>query len=215
MQIPKNHYIVKVEKPYEDTVKVNGEEIFIDVSYEPLKFARQFGIVYETPNWLPKGLDFDIKKGDKIYFHHLITANQSSMTIDKKFKSQHSSIDLISDNKIDWIDGEDNLYKVHWEHIYARVRGGKLKMMHHWNFVEQKKESEEDMKTSSGIFLKSEAEDITLHGYLIYMNEWMKDQGMKKGDEIVFSEDSEYDMKIEGKKLMRMRNFDILAKVDD
>ena len=95
-----------------------------------------------------------------------------------------------------------------------RVRDGKLKMTHHWNFVEQKKESENDMKTSSGIFLKSEAEDITLHGYIRYMNDWMRDQGMKEGDEVVFSEDSEYDMKIEGKKLMRMRNFDILAKVD-
>jgi len=30
----------------------------------------------------------------------------------------------------------------------------------------------------------------------------------------VFSENSEYNMKIEGKTLMRMRNADILAKVE-
>lgn len=214
MQIPKNHFIVKVEKPYEDTVKVNGKDIHINVSYDPLRFARQFGVVYQVPGWLPKGLNFDVKRGDKIYFHHLITSNQGTLTVNKQYKKQHSSVDLISDNKINWIEGEENLYQVHWEHIYARVRGGNLKMLHHWNFVEQKTESEDDMKTESGIFLKSEAEDITLHGYIRHMNDWMKEQGMKEGDEVVFSEDSEYDMQIEGKKLLRMRNQDILAKLD-
>ena len=38
---------------------------------------------------------------------------------------------------------------------------------------------------------------------------------MKKGDEVVFSVNSEYDMKIEGDVLLRMRNQDILAKVED
>ena len=215
MQIPKNHFIVKVERPYEDVVEVNGKDIFIDVSFDPLRYARQFGIVYQVPGWLPRGLDFDVKKGDKIYFHHLITSNQGNLTVNKQYQKQHSSIDLISDNKIEWIEGEKNIYQVHWEHIYARVRDGELKMLHHWNFVEQKKESEDDMKTDSGIFLKSEPEDITLHGYIKYMNDWMSEQGLKKGDEIVFSENSEYDMQIEGKKLLRMRNVDILAKVDD
>ena len=27
MQIPKNHFIVKVERPYEDVVEVNGKDI--------------------------------------------------------------------------------------------------------------------------------------------------------------------------------------------
>jgi len=214
MNIPKNHFIVEVEKPYEDTININGKEMFINVTYDPLKLARQYGVVKHAPNWLPEGLEFDVKEGDKIYFHHLITGNQASMTIDRKVKSQHSSIDLVSDNKINWIEGEENLYKVHWEHIYARVRDGELKMVHHWNFIEQKIEAEEDVKTNSGIYIKSTQDDITLYGYIRHMNSWLKDQGMKEGDEIVFSENSEYEMKIEGKKLLRMRNEDVLAKVD-
>jgi co-chaperonin GroES (HSP10) len=46
------------------------------------------------------------------------------------------------------------------------------------------------------------------------MNDEMKKMGLKKGDEVIFSKNSEYDMKIEGDKLLRMRNFDILAKVE-
>ena len=113
-------------------------------------------------------------------------------------------------NHLTWIDKE-NIYKVHWKQMYARVRGGKLKMLHHWNFVEQKKESEDSIKTKSGIFTKPEVEDITLHGNILHMNGWLKEQGVNIGDEVIFSENSEYEMTIEGKKMLRMRNEDILA----
>ena len=93
------------------------------------------------------------------------------------------------------------------------VRNGKLKMLHYWNFVEQKKESEDDIKTDSGIYFKPDVEEITLRGYVRNMNPWLKEQGIKEGDEVFFSTNSEYEMKIEGKKLLRMRNQDILAKI--
>ena len=63
--------------------------------------------------------------------------------------------------------------------------------------------------------LPGEVEDITLHGYIRHMSDWMKKQGVKIGDEVVFSENSEYDMDIDGKKLLRMRNADILALVEN
>lgn len=85
LKIPKNFFIVEVEKPYEDTVKFNGMEFKINITYEPLKHARQYGIVYKVPEWLPEGLDFDVKVGDKVYFHHLITANTGNLNISKKF----------------------------------------------------------------------------------------------------------------------------------
>tara|TARA_R100000808_G_scaffold24414_1_gene56188 strand:- start:352 stop:1002 length:651 start_codon:yes stop_codon:yes gene_type:complete len=209
MKIPKNYFLVQVEKPYDDTIEFNGREITLDIKFDPYKFARQYGIVYENPGWLPEGLEFDVKKGDKIYFHHLVTGAKPGVTIDKKFEDesgqQHKSANLV-----EWADDE-NVYKVHWQQIYARVRDGELKMLHHWNFVKQKTESEDSIKTKSGIFMKPEVEDITLHGNIVYMNDWLKDQGVKIGDEVIFSENSEYDMKIEGEKLLRMRNEDILA----
>lgn len=39
----------------------------------------------------------------------------------------------------------------------------------------------------------------------------MKDQGVKEGDRVTWSENSEYDMDIDGQKLLRMRNIDVLA----
>ena len=133
--------------------------------------------------------------------------------MDQKFENE-SNQDFKSLNLVTWVD-EENVYKVHWQQIYARVRKGKLKMLHHWNFVKQVTEDEESIKTKSGIFIKPEVDDITLHGVIVYMNDWLKKQGVKIGDEVVFSENSEYDMTIENKKLLRMRNEDILALVNN
>ena len=117
------------------------------------------------------------------------------------------------ENRVKFHDDE-KVFSIHWTYMYARVRKGKLKMLHQWNFVKQKVEDESNYISDSGIYLKPEAEDVELHGYVEYMNDDLKKLGVKKGDEVVFSENSEYDMIIEGEKLLRMRNFDILAKVE-
>jgi co-chaperonin GroES (HSP10) len=188
-------------------------EFKINITYEPLKHARQYGIVYKVPEWLPEGLDFDVKVGDKVYFHHLITANTGNLNISKKF-GEASWKDYESEHLFT-LEEKENLYKVHWDHIYARVRKGKIKMLNHWNFIEQRRESEDDIKTKSGIYFKPDVEDVTLRGYVRNMNPWLKAQGIKEGDEVLFSTNSEYEMKIEGEKLLRMRNVDILAKVEN
>jgi|TARA_R100000329_G_scaffold142677_1_gene126247 co-chaperonin GroES (HSP10) len=192
MRPVKDYFFVKVEKTQEDTIILNGRELFLDTSYDELRHARQYGTVIALPVSLPKGLSLDIKEGDKVYCHHFLTSEENEV----KFHEQ------------------DKVFSVHWSHIYATVRDDKIRMIHHWNFVRQKIEDESNYITDSGIYIKPEAEDIELHGYIEHMNEEMKNMGVKKGDEVVFSKNSEYDMVIEGEKLLRMRNFDILAKVE-
>lgn len=188
----KDYFFVKVEKTTEDTVDINGTELIIDTSYDPMKLARQHGVVVETPTAFSKGVKLDVKEGDIVYCHHFLVEKENEV----KFYEQ------------------DLVYKIHWSDVYCRERNGKLKMLHYWNFVEQKMENEEDFKTESGLITKPYMEEVKLHGYIRYMNDWMKKQGIKEGDEVIFSENSEYDMNIMGKKLMRMRNFDILAKIE-
>tara|TARA_A100000172_G_scaffold77977_1_gene62987 strand:+ start:125 stop:703 length:579 start_codon:yes stop_codon:yes gene_type:complete len=188
----RDYYFIKVEKIHEDTIIVNGKELFMDTSFDELKHARQYGTVVALPVGLPKGLKLDVKVGDKVYCHHFLTSEE---------------------NRVKFHDDE-KIFSIHWTYMYARVRKGKLKMLHQWNFVKQKVEDESNYVSNSGIYLKPEAEDIELHGYVEYMNKDLKKLGVKKGDEVVFSENSEYDMIIEGEKLLRMRNFDILAKVE-
>ena len=188
----KDYFFVKVEKKTEDTTSVGDTELVIDTSFDPLFLARQHGVVVETPGALPNGINFDIKKGDIVYCHHFLTQEENEV----KFYEQ------------------ELVYKIHWNDIYCRSRNGKLKMLHYWNFVEQRMEDEKDFKTESGLITKPYMEEVKLHGYIRHMSDWSKKQGLKEGDEVIFSENSEYDMDIMGKKLMRMRNFDILAKIE-
>ena len=188
----KDHFFIKVDKKTEDTTIIGNTELVIDTSYDPLKLARQHGVVVETPRSLPEGVNLDIKKRDTVYCHHLLTQDENEI----KFYEQ------------------ELVYKIHWNDIYCRSRNGKLKMLYHWNLVEQKMEDEKDFTTESGIVIKPHMEEIELHGYIRHMNKGMKELGVKEGDEVVFSENSEYSMNIMGEKLMRMRNFDILAKIE-
>ena len=188
----KDYFFVKVEKKTEDTTSIGDTELVIDTSFDPLVLARQYGVVVETPGALTHGIDLDIKKGDIVYCHHFLTQDENEV----KFYEQ------------------DLVYKIFWSDVYCRVRNGKLKMLHYWNFVEQKMEDEKDFTTESGILTKPHMEQIEFRGYIRHMNKGMKELGVKEGDEVVFSENSEYDMNIMGEKLMRMRNFDILAKIE-
>ena len=99
MRIPKNYFFVKVEKPYEDTVSIGDTKLILNTTFNPLQLARQHGEVYIAPDWLPKGLDFDVKKGDKVYFHHLITSNTASAGT-----KNITNDDYKSEHLIDWIE---------------------------------------------------------------------------------------------------------------
>ena len=45
MKIPNNYFLVQVEKAYDDTIEFNGREIFLDIKFDPYRFARQYGVV--------------------------------------------------------------------------------------------------------------------------------------------------------------------------
>ena len=51
-------------------------------------------------------------------------------------------------------------------------------------------------------------------GKVKYVNSKSIDDGFKPGDMVMFIKDADYEMEVEGEKLFRMRNQDILAKVN-
>jgi len=184
MKLIKDQFWIKVEKPENDTLKCGDLELVLNTTYNPMYHARRYGIVYVAPE--STSVEFDVKKGDKVWFHHFVIGEN---------------------NEIKYIDEED-IYVAQINQIYARERDGEIKSLHHWNFIEQIKESEEDIKTASGIYLKPEVEDILERGIVRLASDTL---GAKVGDKVIFSKNSEYDMDINGEELMRMRDVDILA----
>jgi co-chaperonin GroES (HSP10) len=184
MQPLSNRIWIEVETTHNNKVMFGDTEIYLDTSFEHEFRARQYGTVYAVSKSIK-----DIKKGDKIYFHHFV---------------------IKKENKVNFVENK-MVFQTIKPFVYAIVRDGKLKMLDNWVFVEQVKEDEEDCKTESGIWFKANPEDVVLHGVLKHSNKELEEQGAKINDRIIFSKDSEYIMDIEGEDLMRMRNEDVLA----
>ncbi len=192
MKLIKDRFLVKVDKLEEDTVNINGVDVYFDSSYDPMNHTRQYGEVVVIPENLTSD-SMDVKVGDRIYFHHFISDKKNKITEDE--------------------DG-NNILQVDAGQVYCAVRDGEIIMQNFWCFVEPKKEPEENYKTESGIYIKTYIEAEELRGYLRHANNEIIDYGAKLDDEIIFSENSEYQMTVEGKELLRMRNIDILAVVE-
>lgn len=186
MRPTKDIYWIKVEKETEDTIKLNGVEIFRDTSYDPMKLARQHGVVYKTP--IVDSTGFDIKEGDRVWFHHFVATEN---------------------NIVEYAD-EDGVYQATASQVFLVKRGEDYIPLGHWNFVEQ--EVKEIETTESGLMLSHLEGDMELHGTVVIGN---KELGTKEGSRVLFSKNSEYDMDIDGRSLLRMRNFDILATYEE
>ena len=69
----KDIYWIEVEKETEDTIMLNGVELYRDTSYDPMRLARQYGTVYRTPMQDTKGTG--IQEGDKVWFHRFVATD--------------------------------------------------------------------------------------------------------------------------------------------
>ena len=102
--------------------------------------------------------------------------------------------------------GGENIYKVNYEQIYCYVRDGKITMTMDYVFVEPIQLEDKIGR----IYIESK--ESVKRGKVKHTNQFSKEDGFKNGDEILFIKNANYDMVIEGERLFRMRNSEILAK---
>ena len=192
-----NNVYISLEKESEDEVQFkDGTTIKINTTYDVYGYARQFGIARHMNSSVTE--KYGIRPGDKVYFHHFIPKSKTMQDYD------------VSNGEM--IDGE-NLYRAHIDDsyvtIYAYVRDGEVFPINHWVFVEPI--MKDIPKSSSGIYLGTAPEEEKNMGRLVHINDDAREIGMSVGDKVMFTKDSEYPITVEGKKLYRMRNDDIMA----
>ena len=186
--------IIKRKKNTKDEITVGDKKIYIDTSWYELDHMIQYGIVRYIPKFVHKNFNttMELEKGDKVYCHHFIADEKNIIEI-----------------------YDEKLSRMNYGMLYARVRDGKVHMLADWVLVEIVKDKEEELKTDSGIWLKTQEEKKEQIGKIKYVNSKSIDDGFKPGDTVMFIKDADYEMEVEGEKLYRMRNQDILAKVDE
>lgn len=203
--IPRDYLLVKVDKQYENEVEVAGNKLQLDTSFDPNWHVRIYGEIVQLPKCVTLydkqgnvkdeagiGTLHDVQVGDKVYFH---------------FHTVHE------ENRIKYLT-EQNIYKLHHKQMFCVVRDGRIIMCNDRVLVQPKMESWDDIKSASGLILKSEPEPIPLVGVIKHIGKPAPgyQAELQAGDEIYFSRDSEFKNKIEDEEYYVMSQSDIVGK---
>lgn len=186
-----NFFIVEVEKKAKDTLKMSsGVELYIDPKFNEFEHRTQSGKVIAAPFKYEHG----VKKGDELYFHHLVVMNDGQP-----------------------LTGYDNHYLVAFDPkqcinsqaiAYKSAETGEIHPLSTWVLVEQIQE-DRDEKSDVIELVELKKKAIT-KGRIVYENQVTEDLGVKKGDVVAFKENMDYDIEVDGKAYGRVRSVDLM-----
>lgn len=187
---PTRVFWLSTEKPVNDTFKIGDQELYLDTTYEPEWHVNQEAYVHEVP-LIPEFPKHKIEKGEKAIVHHNIP------TFDQR--------------QVTYADGK-NIFWAHQTEIFCTIsEDGEIKMQEPWILVKPKNKP----KSSSVIITLDEEGEWERHGELVHLNDSSYEMGMKEGDHIYYSKNSDYRIEVEGETYFRMRNDDVELIFDE
>ena len=178
MRSPYNFIVTPLKNKRYDNTKEIGEIDFItSVSQEDHITSNRFGKVVALP------IDYEgpVKEGDILLVHHNV------------FKLYY---DMYGREKSGRSFLKDNLFLIDNEQFFLYKQNGQWKAHGKYCFIKPAELEE------SYIFKGGNEEPLI--GIVKYINKELEVLGVKQGDKISFTPDSEYEFTVEGEKLYRM-----------
>lgn len=187
-----NYLIVSLDKAYNNEAQIStGDSVIINSTIESADYVNRVATVVAAP-------DFTIlQEGDKVIVHHNI------------FRLRNDVNGNVAPSNYFM---EDNKYIVPLTEVFMYDRGEGWIPITPFCFVEPiTKEQKQgfDLSLAESTY-KGRLERL---GIMKYPNEELLTQGVKKGDKIMFSEDSEYEFVIDDVLYYKMSTKDILMKL--
>lgn len=187
MKSPYKFIVSPIGDNYINSKKVDGGELITNTSLESHKHVNREAEVVSVPIYY-KG---DIKPGDKVIVHH----NVFRIYYDMKGR-QTKSPEFF----------RDGLYLVDIERIFLYNQNGEWKSNLHYCFVSPVDNFQDDV-------LYDVEKEQKHTGILVYPSKRQVDEnGLYSGQLIGFTKNSEYEFNIDGKKLYRMHDRDVILK---
>jgi co-chaperonin GroES (HSP10) len=184
------HYVVKVNRSKENTLKVGDTELFLDTRFNEYEHITQEGVVVAVPEKHNCIID-DLRIDDLVYFHHFTCLDENDVSAD--------------------FGGEKEYYRCEPINIYARKRGDDLKSFHDIVLCDFIEESEDNIKTKSGIYLKPAADKAFRKAIVTHCP---KEYDFV-GKQIYYQYNHDYEMTIDGKRKYRMYVKSVLAIISE
>lgn len=173
-------------KRYDNTKKIGGIDFIVSTSEEDHKFSNRFAEVVELP------LDYNgpIKKGDTLLVHHNV------------FKFYN---DVRGRQKSGKSFFKDDLFFIEPDQFFMYKHDSKWNAYDKYCFVKPIPTTES--------YIKKPFSEEPLMGQMKYPNEYLLAKGVKAGDMVCFSPDSEYEFTVDDEKLYRMYDHQITIKL--
>ena len=207
-QSPANTVIVRVDSTLEDTVEYGSMKLHIDPLFNPTEHAKIYGTVIAVPEGKCKnenGLEIEkeIKVGDKIYFHYLVTNNETNCIY-------------------------GNYYKVPYYWVFCAVRDSRIIPFGAWTLCEEMVEQEDEFNQIEVLSQKVNA-TVSASGLVTSLHKVSSIRVAKLnfigkplvgenaleincGDKVILAKNAHFKNKIEGKYYYTVRQEDILGK---
>lgn len=187
-----NGVIVHVPETYETTITApGGTKFYVNNTIDDMTYVVRHGEVVTSS-------DPRIKPGDIAYFHHNMVKRRSVEYVDGKVGSSNELF--------------DDMFIIPVEFVYLVKRGDDHIAVDPWCYVEPVLND----RVREGSFEIANPEKYKKqHGIMTYSNESLREQGIDDGTPVVFNLDSEYEFKIDGSVLYRMKTPWIIGELED
>lgn len=173
-------------KRYDNTKDMEGTEFILSTSEEDHKFSNRYAEVIE----LPVGYTGPISIGDTLLVHH----NAFKFYNDMKGRQKSGKSFF-----------KDDLFFIEADQFFMFRKIAFWYAYDKYCFVRPIPAT----KYYIGKFLSEEP----LMAQMVYPNEYLLSKGIKKGDVVCFTPDSEYEFTVDGEKLYRMYDHQITIKL--
>lgn len=189
MKSPYDFIISPLGDNYNNTVKINGVDVTINTSLESAKYVNRLGIVIELPMYY----DGDIKQGDVVVVHHNIFRTYHDMKGRQTKSPEHF---------------RDGLYIVNSQRIYLYKNNSVWKSHLNYCFVKPIARIQNELLHS----VDKEEKHI---GIIVYPSRFQEDNlNLKSGSFVAFTKNSEYEFEVDGEKIYRMYDRDVVIELN-
>lgn len=175
------------DKRYANTKLIGGMELIVSTSEEDHHYSNRFATVIEPP--LRYG--GPIKKGDTLLVHHNVFKIYNNM------KGKRS-------NGKSFLD--ENTFLVDFEQFFMYKNETGWHTHDRYCFVKP-------IAARESVIIKPGNEE-PLMGEMKYSNDYLVSKGVLPGNIVCFTPDSEYEFKVDGEKLYRVYDHQIVAKYE-
>jgi hypothetical protein len=184
-----NYLIVEIDEAYNNEVEIlEGESLVVNSTIENVTYISRRAKVLEAPDFII------LEKGDEVIVHH----NIFRLRNDTKGHKIQSDFHL-----------ESNKYFVPLTEIFLYKRGQDWISLEPYVFVKPIKLRLEETLL---VGIKKDYKGMeNRRGIIGFNNKDLIKQGVRVGDEVLFSKNSEYEFKIDGEVYYKMNTKDILA----